>query len=313
MPRRSRSKLVGRLKQMQPQEFENLAYDLMFLCGAQNLRWRTPGADGGRDLECEFRVADFSGEHATQKWYVECKRYGKSLDWPTVYDKLTVAINHHADYLLFITTSNFSTPCRDEVQRHNANPGVAQIRIWPFYRLEHFLSIHGQVATKYGLVDEPRSLHLDFQTIIFEITKLAQSTYAAAEFAQRTKDRIELLTAFTELLSTRVVDVKEFGRFVVHKIKPDRDSYEWCQPFPLLASDFDQTSLRAALASIRAPVGLEKLECLTVGDNISVKVPSTNVLRSNRLFGLVATYGLIDVGYGQDTVVLTSRREPDGG
>jgi hypothetical protein len=78
MSRRPRSKLVARLKQMQPQEFENLAYGLVFLCGAQNLRWRTPGADGGRDLECEFRVADFSGEHATEKWYVECKRYGKS-------------------------------------------------------------------------------------------------------------------------------------------------------------------------------------------------------------------------------------------
>src|ERR1700720_2504839 len=43
--------LVTRLKQLHPQEFENLTYDILFLSGVQNLRWRPPSADGGRDLE----------------------------------------------------------------------------------------------------------------------------------------------------------------------------------------------------------------------------------------------------------------------
>src|SRR5215203_1454936 len=131
--------MVARLKQMPPQEFENLTYDVLFLSGMQNLRWRTPSADGGRDLEGEFPVMDFSGENATQRWYIECKRYAASLSWLTVYEKVAVAENHNADYLLFVTTSNFSSPCRDEVQRHNLKGGV-QIRIWPFYRLDQLLA-----------------------------------------------------------------------------------------------------------------------------------------------------------------------------
>jgi hypothetical protein len=174
---------VARLKRLQPQEFENLTYDILFLSGVQNLRWRTPSADGGRDLEGDVATMDFSSETVRQRWYIECKRYVQSLNWSTVYEKLTVAINHAADYLLFVTTSNFSAQCRDEVQRHNEKGGV-QIRIWPFYYLERLLAIHGQVAVKYGLVKSPQSLHVDFEKIMFELTKLAQSTYAALEFGR---------------------------------------------------------------------------------------------------------------------------------
>jgi hypothetical protein len=229
-----------------------------------------------------------------------------------VYEKLTVALNHSADYLLFITTSNFSAQCRDEVQRHNLKAGVVQIRIWPFYRLEHLLSLHGQVSIKYGLVESPKSLHLDFETIIFELTKLAQSTYGAAEFLQDTRGRIELLTAFTELLSTRVGDVREFGRFVLHKFKPSRDSYEWCDPYPLVAPSFDQTSLRAALTSIRAILGLPSLKCKVTGDAITVSLSAPKVLRSTKLFGLITTFGLIDAEFRDDAVVLKARKADAG-
>lgn len=307
MPARP-SSLTARLLELAPHEFENLAYDLVFLSGAQNLQWRTPSADGGRDFECEFRTIDFAGDHVTQKWYVECKRYIHSLNWSTVYEKLTIAINHGANYLLFITTSNFSSPCRDEVQRHNGKPGAVQIRIWPFYRVNHLLSLHGQVALKYGLADKPRSLHLDFEAIIFELTKLAQSTYAAAEFGQSTADRVELLTAITELVSSRIADVRDFGRFVRHGFKPERDSYDWCYPFPLAALNFDQTSLRAGLSSIRAILKLRSLHCSTSGDTVTVTASSTKELKSSRLFSLVTTFGLIDSVCQPKAVILKARQ-----
>lgn len=72
--------VVGRMKAMHPSAFENLTYDLLFLSGIRNLRWRTPGSDGGRDLEGEFTVIDFAGDHIIQKWYIECKRYASSLN-----------------------------------------------------------------------------------------------------------------------------------------------------------------------------------------------------------------------------------------
>ena len=215
--------IVRRMKLMHPTEFENLTYDLLFLSGIRNLNWRTPGSDGGRDLEGAYTVIDFAGDHVDQKWYIECKRYAKSIDWPTVHEKLAVAENHQADFLLFVTTANFSTQCRDEVDRHNSRGGSVQIRIWPFFKIDQLLSVHGQLAVKYGLKTAPQALTTDFRTIVIEIAKLAQSTYAASTFGQPTTVRAELLASFSELLAARFQDVNAHGRFVVTKFRPERE------------------------------------------------------------------------------------------
>jgi hypothetical protein len=277
-----KSTIVTRLKEIDPQDFENLAYDLLFVSGMRNLRWRTPGADGGRDLEGEFVSIDFAGHHNTQKWYIECKRYAKSLDWPTVHQKLAIADNHQADFLLFITTSNFSPDCRDEVDRHNARGGVTQLRIWPYFVLENLLTINGQVALKYGLRNVTQKFETDFKSIVLEISKLAQSAYGAVTFGVDASARIELLAAFTELLSTRAKDAEHFGRFVKTRFNASRDSYDWCEPYPLSAAEFDQTSLRAALAAIRTISGRGRVQC-SLPDSRTVVIqdlPQTDSLRS---------------------------------
>jgi hypothetical protein len=300
--------VVGRMKQMHPTEFENLTYDLLFLSGIRNLRWRTPGSDGGRDLEGEFTVVDFAGDHVSQKWYIECKRYAKSLDWPTVHEKLAVAMNHQADFLLFITTANFSTQCRDEVDRHNNRGGSVQIRIWPFFKIDQLLSVHGQLAVKYGLKTAPQALTVDFRTIIVEITKLAQSTFAASMFGQPTLVRSELLSAFCDLLSARSLDVNDFGEFVISRFNSGRDSFDWCKPFPLPASNFDQTSLRAALATIRAITKSNELDCDVVGKNVVIRnVQDSKDIQSSKLFSLVETFGLINAKISQNEITLVAR------
>ena len=285
--------LVTRLKKLAPEEFENLAYDLLFLSGVQNLQWRTPSADGGRDLEGQVPVMDFSGEVVHQRWYIECKRYAQSLNWPTVYEKVAIAMNHDASYLLFVTTANFSAACRDEVQRHNQKHPL-QIRIWPFYYLDQLLSIHGQVAVKYGLLKSPQALHVDFDKIMLELAKLAQATYAANEFGQKISSRVELIASFTELISVRIEDTKKHGRFVTHRFKPDRDLFAWCEPNPLRAVNFDAASLRTTLSTVRTVLGLDSLKCAADSAKVVVSVPSTTPLRTNELFGLVKTFGMID-------------------
>lgn len=300
------SSLVTGLKRLPPEQFENLTYDILLLSGVQNLRWRTPSADGGRDLEGEVVCVDFSGHTDRQRWYIECKRYAKSVDWPTVYEKLTVAINHQADYLLLVTTANVSVPCRDEIQRHNDRRGV-QIRVWPFYYLDQLLTVHGQVAVKYGLLKSPQSLHTDFAKIIEELKKLAQATYGAAAFGQTPVDRITLLAALTELVSARIEDSRKHGRFVSDHFKPGRDSYDWCKPAPLLAANFDSTSLRAALATIKNVLSLGSLECRVVSETIIVRVTATDALRTNALFGLVSTFGMIDWQLDKNEITLKAR------
>ena len=235
--RRVSSSLVAGLKRLHPEQFENLTYDILLLSGVQNLRWRTPGADGGRDLEGEVISVDFSGETVRQRWYIECKRYAKSVDWPTLYEKLTVAINHQADYLLLVTTANVSVPCRDEIQRHN----------------------------------ERR------------------------------------IAAFTELISTRIEDSRKHGRFINHHFKPDRDTFAWCRPNPLPVANFDASSLRAALATIKNVLGLADLQCRVEKENMVVTVATTAALRTNALFGLVSTFGMIDWQLEKTEIVLKAR------
>jgi hypothetical protein len=67
------------LEALKPTAFENLSFDLVTAAGLQNAVWRTPGADGGRDIEATMPVMDISGEVTHQKWYIECKRYKHSL------------------------------------------------------------------------------------------------------------------------------------------------------------------------------------------------------------------------------------------
>jgi hypothetical protein len=300
------SKLVAGLKRLHPEQFENLTYDILLLSGVQNLRWRTPSADGGRDLEGEVIHVDFSGETVRQRWYIECKRYAKAINWPTVYEKLTVAMNHQADYLLLVTTANVSVPCRDEIQRHNERRGV-QIRIWPFYYLEQLLTIHGQVSVKYGLAKSPQSLHVDFEKIIQELTKLAQATYAAVQFDQKSVDKVELIAAFTELILARTEDTRKHGRFISHRFVPNRDTFDWCKPNPLPAASFDASSLRAALAVIKNILNLNDLQCQLVDGSVVVNVAKTDALRTNALFSLVSTFGMIDWHLEASSIVLKAR------
>jgi Restriction endonuclease len=99
--------------QRRDRDFDNLSFDLLSLRGVRNLIWRTPGRDGGRDLEGPIQKVDFSGNVVFEKWYFERKRYVVSLSWPVVLERLGYAANTEPDYLLFITSSGFSPSCLD--------------------------------------------------------------------------------------------------------------------------------------------------------------------------------------------------------
>ena len=116
-----------------------------------------------------------------------------------------------------------------------------------------------------------------------------------------------MIAAFTELISTRIEDSKKHGRFTAHRFKPAKDSYDWCKPNPLNAGNFDATSLRAALATIKTILSLPDLDCNATEDRVIVTVPSTDPLRSNQLFSLVSTFGLIDWDFKDGQIVLKAR------
>ncbi|MBR0884030.1 hypothetical protein ACVMGC_000973 [Bradyrhizobium barranii subsp. barranii] len=169
------------------------------------------------------------------------------------------------------------------------------------------LTVHGQVAVKYGLIKSPQALHVDFEKIVYELTKLAQATHAAVEFGQNATDRIALIASFTELVSARIEDSRKHGRFITHRFKPIRDTFEWCKPNPLPAANFDGTSLRAALATIKNILRLADLQCRILNEDIVISVPTTAALRTNELFGLVSTFGMIDWHLEKTEIVLKAR------
>jgi hypothetical protein len=111
----------------------------------------------------------------------------------------------------------------------------------------------------------------------------------------------------SELISTRIEDTQKYGRFTTRRFKPERDSYDWCKPHPLRAGDFDATSLRAALASIKTILNLPLLDCKASNDKVVVSTSSTEALRSNRLFALVSTFGLIDWELKTQEIILKAR------
>ncbi|HRF09931.1 MAG TPA: restriction endonuclease [Xanthobacteraceae bacterium] len=297
------------LLSLSPSSFENLTYDLLAAAGMQNLRWRTPGADGGRDIEGTFQVIDLSGEQHKQRWYVECKRYKASINWGTVSDKLAIAKNHDADFLLFVTSSNFSAPCRDEADRHNKKTGRPRIRIWPFFHIDYLVRIHSHIALKYGLLRGATTIDPALLELFRELEKLAFATNAAAIFGQKTTDRLELIASVTELISVRANDLLQYGKFVKHGFVAQRDLFDWAKPATLQLTEFDQVGLRSILLLLRL---IMKTRTIDIEEgNRKLKINNAKQLdeiASNKLLKLLCSFGLTQIEV-TNTVLLTAENQ----
>lgn len=204
--------MIRKLNDLEDKELENLAYDLLIQKGLRNLRWRTPGADGGRDLEGENYYSDFSGELVTETWYVECKRYASSLSWSKVYEKIAYADNRSVDYLLIFTNSNPSPNCENEINAWNRSNRTPTIRFWRGYEIEKNLLQFPSVSIKYGLLERKDAPWAD-SDIGAEIAKIAMSANSAYTFEQAFSDQLEICASLSELMFIRQKQLKENGKF----------------------------------------------------------------------------------------------------
>jgi hypothetical protein len=238
--------------------FENLTYDLVSAAGLKNLVWRTPGSDGGRDIEGIAFSRDLSGQDLVQKWYVECKRYAASLDWPTVWEKIAYAEVQGADVLLIATNSNPSPQCETQVSEWNRNLKRPVIRFWRGYEFAKLLRTHSDVAASYGLT--PSNILPDISAIplAVTITKFCQAAYAAKELGVSCDKALEAASILSELLSQRLDDLQKYGRFV--KAAPHRTqlSFDWLEANGT-AQGWEEVALRALVASYRYIFNAESL------------------------------------------------------
>jgi hypothetical protein len=273
--------------------------------------WRTPGADGGRDIEATAAMIDISGQTIQQKWYIECKRFRASLNWPTVYEKISYALNHRADFLLIVTTSNFSPNCQTEVNRFNSLNPFPKIRIWPAHQILRLLDTYPIIAAKYGLSRDSNAAKQSFEPLLFEITKLAQSAMAATIFEQPNQLYVEVLCTLSELVSLRLFDLGKFGKFVVHPFNKDQDSFDWCAMKGADARRFDQAGLRAVLSIARACTRSNNAECNLVDKSrAEISLENSSLLKtSTALFSIVKTFGLIEISMRPNTLIAEARDE----
>jgi hypothetical protein len=213
---KTRVTLIRRLDALSPTEFENLTFDLLSLTGMTNVSWRTPGADGGRDIEGTTSEIDLSGATTIRKWYVECKRYATSVDWPTIYAKLAYADSHRVDCLLLCTTSRFSPAAITHVEGWNSGRRHPAIRLWPKHELELQLLQHPDLQLKYRLTKATSVPGRSIVTLALALSKAVSSHYSRLQFEGGKPDLMIIAAqAFADLLSKRMSDMERGGTIEV--------------------------------------------------------------------------------------------------
>lgn len=237
--------VLEQLKLLPARVFEKLTYDLLLSAGIRNLTWRTPGADGGRDVEGEVLFVDFSGYEVVQKWFVDCKRYNSSVSWPVVHEKASYADSSGADYLLIVTTASLSPKCIDEVQRWNKSHKQPLIRAWAGADLEIKIKSSPILLVKYGFETLPNSVHSHYP-ILTTLMKIVLAAQSKAYFDSYSNRYIEAAAAISELLCSRIDPANDSYKFYFQRFSPDEDAESWIDVSTLdPLAKYDRNNIKA--------------------------------------------------------------------
>ncbi len=188
-----------------------MTYDLMVFSGLQNATWRTPGPDGGRDIEGVWLQSDPAMEFRQESWYVECKRYKSSVNWPTVFEKVAYASNAEADVLLVVTSAALTPNCKSEISRWNARKQRPIIQYLDGARLAARLSLYPALLVKYGL-DKANSAMVGGRGVLAALVAACDS--AEGDLDERF-DSVGATAAFelARMVRIRSEEVDIYGKF----------------------------------------------------------------------------------------------------
>lgn len=241
-----------------PTEFENLTLDLVVRLGLKNAVWRTPGRDGGRDIQGDSFTDDFSGYISRSSWYVECKRYADTVSWPNVWEKISYADSNSADVLLVVTTSTLSPQAIDEVNRWNQAHKKPSVRFWNRQDVEARLGLYADIKVKYGLSQTPiQDAALSMMELSKILLKYSNSISACIEFGADLARRLEVVQTLSELIGARLAEIEQHGRTALVPFRSGYDSADWLRlPDSFHGQGFDRYALRsiAALIYCHSPV-----------------------------------------------------------
>lgn len=303
-------KLLDRIKSLSPRDFEHAVFDLLSVAGLRNLIWRTPGADQGRDIEGQEHSIDISGAVQWHKWYVECKRYDSTIDWPTVRRKIAYAENHDANYLLLVTTAHLSPQCKTEVSAWNAKRESPKVRFWDAGTIEARFRRHPEVLFLHGLSETVSPSDSPFLELSRALSSTVQSAYGFDTIRDNGNAALETAAALAELLTHRLSLVDPNDRPVASRFAVGSDGYAWLD---LGAADLRQVNkygLRAIACVLKHVLGRERLANASPDpDAISFSLDPDEVLGipEQQLLALVAVWGGCDLTTHGGAVTLRSR------
>lgn len=271
-----RREILDLINKLEPEVFENLIFDCAVASGLRNVVWRTPGADGGRDIEGQSSHIDISGYETTTKFYVECKRYSSSLTWPLVWEKIAHADVQGADVLLIATNSQPSPACESEVAKWNAGRRRPIVRFWRGYQLPALIRVHPHVAVSYGLASPGSASEASLMPLALMVSKITQSAYTTLSIGSDVQGHLEASAALSELLSQRLEDVHRHSRIVPAALSDKMPQYDWLDARGD-ASGWEEVGLRALLVTVRYVTGMSKLELDVADRTATVKLVSPNI------------------------------------
>lgn len=299
------------LDSLSPTQFENLIFDLMVLRGMSNVQWRTPGADGGRDIEGQTSVTDFSGYQRTENWYMECKRYKTSISWPIIYEKIAHADAASADVLLMCTQSTFSPAAITRVREWNQKHGSLKIRLWPKHDLELRLGEHPDLCVKYGLSaasDQPGGTVTQLSLTMF---KALTSYCASQEMKGAMPDRmLEAARAISSLIHKKIEDIELSGRIRTSGLKTESEAFVDIQATP--SSQLDLHGVRA-YAHLLAALTLSRVKVESQDDSTcALEVEAGGKIeeligRYGPTFSSICFWSNFDSKVSNNQVILTQR------
>ena len=256
--------LLEKLALLSPTEFENLVYDCARSSGVRNLVWRTPGADGGRDIEGEVTVTDLTGADRVEKWYIECKRRSKSIDWPTVWKKVAYSDTQETDVFLLATNATPSPNCESEIAAWNSGRRRPTIRVWRGYSFEHLLSTRNHIAVSHGLSEPDEFDHGQVLSLARLILGVVQSANSRGVFGFDTSVELETASTLTELLEQRLSELRSNGRFGSGYVLRNASSYPWLQVTGD-CSEIEEIAFRSVFVALRYFSGASGIDAAADG------------------------------------------------
>jgi len=274
------------IQDLEPQIFENLVFDIIRDMNFHNVVWRTPGSDGGRDIEALRMIIDPTFGTHVEKWFIECKKYENSISWPLVYDKLSHAETLEADYLFLLTTSSMSPQCIDRINTWNNSRRLVKIRAWGNHDLITYLRHHAHIALKYGL-KAGTDKFLTMSGVALELTKI-MSTIDGLHRSRRNSDNaIYYASSFARCWTERCNQIDKHKKFyilprveindlylTVNNLHPSQNDVSWGDELTLMWLNF---VLEGKIAATLTCEGFIVVDLQEISENTTIK--STASLR----------------------------------